>query len=272
MNKEHFLTYNEFIDKFKIKINFLDYMSTIEAVKKLHSKYPSCSKQTQQQHQFQPGLDLIMKTKKGTSPLYQILIKSTHIPKGFEKWKKQIHITTKEWQNAFIFLKKSTEDTKLRWLQFRILHSILTTNRSVSKYNTNQSDKCSFCRESSETIHHLIWKCPKVQFFWKELAELINIKCAHSHNFTFNERLVLFGQCQNINTDSVCDFIILTAKMFLYRCKVQKLDLSINHFKNDLFQRYCVEKYIQNDSTSFRNSWDPYMKLFETLPMTEHVL
>ena len=206
-----------------------------------------------------------MKTKKGVSPIYQEIIKLDYIKPSTIKWQSVTEITTEQWMNSFIKLKTSTSDTKLRWLQYRILHSILTTNRSVSKFKLDQSDLCQFCNAHSETIHHLIWSCQEVNKFWKDLATLLNRRCNHTHNFTFNEILVIFGISNQIKTDNVCDLIILMAKYFIYRCKVQRTKLNLQYFIKEVYNRYLVEKIIYENAQEFRNSWGPYEQLFQGL-------
>ena len=162
-------------------------------------------------------------------------------------------------------MRKTTKDTKLQYLQFRILHNILTTNKSVSKFKPNQTDFCEFWKASSESIQHLLWECNVVKIFWKDLEDLLNRRCSHVYNFSFNENLILFGHCETIQTDTVCDLIILIAKFFIYRCKVLKYNPNINHFKRELNQRHFIEKSINDDSNEFRNSWGPYMNIFRSL-------
>ena len=123
-----------------------------------------------------------------------------------------IAISKKEWQQTFRDIKRTTKDSKLIWLQYRISHSILTTNRSVSKFNHQQSHLCQFCNLHSETIHHLFWQCPKLNVFWNDLSLLMNKRCIHAYKFRFTENYVLFGISENIKTDKICDFITLMAK------------------------------------------------------------
>ena len=152
---------------------------------------------------------------------------------------------------SFQLLKNTTSDTKLRWLQFRILHYIITTNRSVSKFIIGQDSNCSFCGAHSETIKHLFWQCRLVQHFWNDLSSSINKKCSHAHNFKFNEKLVLFGKCDMIRTDNTCDLIILLAKSFIYRCKVQGRCLNNRCFIREIYSRYNLEKYLERNGTEF---------------------
>ena len=184
---------------------------------------------------------------------------------GFEKWKMKLGISEFDWLESFRTLKFSCKDTKLYWFQFRINHNILTTNRSVSKYDRDQCDLCSFCKNSSETIQHLFWYCSVVKQFWKNLEVIINSRCIHAHNFKFNEHLVILGVSDNVYTDKICDLIVLMAKFYIYRCKVKQISLSLNVFISEIYQRYRVEHEINKNSVDFRNSWGPYMNLFKSL-------
>ena len=181
---------------------------------------------------------------------------------GYNRWSKVTDLSKRDWELSFIKLKFSTHDTKLRWLQFRILHFILTTNRSVSKYKENQDSKCSFCGAHSETIIHLFCDCTFAKSFWKDIASIFNKKCVHSNNFKFTKNLVLFGKCEVIKTDKICDFIILLAKLYIYRCKVQGQSPLVNLFVSELYKRYNIEKLINKNSVVFRNNWAPYLALF----------
>ena len=154
MHNERFLTYNEFIRRYNLKINFMNFNSVICAIKKYISGL-KLEETTGIEFTYQPSLQLIVDTPKGASAIYNTLVEPYNQNKGYEKWKFAIQITTKQWQNSFKNVIATTSDTKLRWLQFRILHNILTTNYSVSKFKREQTPLCEFCNLQNETIHHL---------------------------------------------------------------------------------------------------------------------
>ena len=185
--------------------------------------------------------------------------------KGDEKRKFAIQITNKQWQNSFKNVIATTSDTKLRWLQFRILHNILTTNYSVSKFKREQTPLCEFCNLQNETIHHLFWQCEKVKLFWQELQHIINRRCKHSHNFKIDEKLVFLGKSETVKTDKICELILLLAKFYIYRCKVQSNKLSLPLFTKELYTRYSIEKTIHKNSIRFRNNWGPFVNIFKGL-------
>ena len=264
MEGNSFLTHEEFILKYNIRMDFLTFNSIIVSIKR--STEFNTLESMGKKLKYQLPLETIMKEKKGASSIYKTLNQNRSVEsKGREKWVSLLDIDVEDWHNAFCFLKFTTRDTKLRWLQFRILHNILTTNRSVSKYRENQTDLCSFCKEHSETIAHLLFECNHVKIFWEELFLLINKRCIHSNKLSFNKKLILLGQSEYIYTDSVCDLIILMAKFFIYRCKVQGSPLMLRIFIKELYERYCLEKMFRSNDHSFCNTWYPYLNLFKSL-------
>ena len=239
MHEDRFLTFTEFKRKYNIKINILRFHSIISSVKNYIKSLPTAT--LNQKTEFPPPFNIIFKTKKGAALIYRNLMSYEREQEstGFHKWNKYFTISKLDWKEIFRNLKKATKDSKLIWLQYRISHSILTTNRSVSKFNHLQCHLCQFCNLHSETIHHLFWQCRKVNSFWNDLSILINRRCSHAYKFRFTEKYVMFGLCENIKTDKICDFITLMAKFYIYRCKVQHNDLNVNFFyKQPILQIY----------------------------------
>ena len=263
MNNSEFLSYDEFIEKYNLRINFLSYMSLITCIK-VSSQFEMLE-ESNASFKYQPPINTILRKKKGAADIYDIFLDSTLQSKGKDKWKGILEVTDEEWFSSFYALKFSTKDCKLRWLQFRILHSILTTNRSVAKYNENQSDLCSFCNKESETIYHLIWDCNIVKEFWHRLILLLRTRCKHMDTLTLDRQHIILGQSENIYSDPVFDLFVLLAKRYIYRSKVQGTHLEIKHFLRELFERYKAEKLISRSSIQFKDQWEPYSDLFKSI-------
>ena len=263
MENDQFMSYNQFSMKYDLQINQLTYISIIRAIK-LSLDFNDLEKQDCRIEQQLP-FHHIMKAKRGASNIYEIFIENKIESKGSKKWAEAVGLSEEDWISGFSFLKFTTKDTKLRWFQLRILHSILTTNRSASKFIEGQTDLCTFCNNHSETIKHLFWDCENVKIFWLELTNMINNRCKHSHQFKVNVKLVLFGQSEYLYTDEVCNLIILLAKLYIYRSKVNNSALSLRCFIRELFARYNAEKNICNSSQQFINNWSNYLDLFKSL-------
>jgi hypothetical protein len=58
-----------------------------------------------------------------------------------------------------------TQNTKLKWLQYRINQRIPGTNKFLYKIKVKDNDFCTFCQEDEETIEHLFWNCEIGYFF-----------------------------------------------------------------------------------------------------------
>ena len=264
MHEDKFLTHDEFINKFNINIDFLQYNSVISAIKNYQSKYQTTT--DSKKPDFQPHFDIIMKCKRGTSNIQQHIIAEKSVITGQQKWHNVLNISKDDWFKSFRILKFTTTDTKLLWFQIRILHHILTTNRSTSKFRTNQTDLCEFCGSHSETIQHLIWKCSKVKIFWKDLFSILKRRYSHLTNIQPSENLILFGHNINITFDNIFLLIILMAKFYIYtEIKYKKTTLHARIFLNEVYNRYRIEMHIQKNSQNFEKAWAPYLLLFKSL-------
>ena len=80
-----------------------------------------------------------------------------------------------------------------------------------------------------------------------------------------DKRLILFGQSDNVYTDNICDVIILMAKFYIYRCKVNGTSLILKNFIHELYNRYCIEKGVKKNDQQFFNKWYPYTDIFKSL-------
>ena len=73
---------------------------------------------------------------------------------------------------------KTIIDSSVNWLQFRILHRILTVKYYLKKINITSSDSCTFCNENSETIQHVLlivrplWNALSTRVYENALKEL----------------------------------------------------------------------------------------------------
>ena len=263
MDNDLFLTHEAFVRKFNAQVDYLTYYSIVRCIK---SSIDLESLEVDNTYlKYQPALNAILKQKRGASLIYKNFVNFSTDCKGKLKSANLTGIKGEDWLTSFSILKFTTQDTKLRWLQFRILHLTLTTNRFVSKFKINQTDLCTFCNKKSETILHLLWECSIVKDFWDKLLLLLKNRCFHANHLVFNVKLIFYGHCEYIFTDAVLDKIILLAKMFIYRNKVQGQILNIQNFIRYIYDRYSIEKQISKDPFEVEKIWYPYQNLFLSL-------
>ena len=212
----------------------------------------------------QPHTHFLLKDEKGAAHIYKKLIELKQTPTGIKTWAKK-DFNMFNWRDMFKSLHQTTMDNNLIWLQTRILHNILTTNKSVSKFDNNQTSLCTFCNTGPETIEHLFWNCTVTKKLWHELQTKINSRCKNSHNFHFTIDYVLFGISNTMKTDKVIDLLNLQAKHFIYLSKVKHTLPNISAFFKTFFNRYNIEKNIamrNNKIEQFKRTWLPHLDLF----------
>lgn len=213
---------------------------------------------------YHAALQTILSVTKGTKLYYQVLTSDDLKLKCCNKWEEKLNVVI-DWKECFRKT-QNIDEISLKWFQIRITHRIIATNIILKEIGVVGDALCSFCKNSRDSIEHMLWKCNVVQKFWKDFQTLINDKCTSAINFTISESLILFGVQKNFRSDKVLDFILVFAKKYVYSCKFNKTDPCILPFQKKLHWRYLIEEYnarIQLNAMEFQIRWCPYYPLFE---------
>jgi hypothetical protein len=141
--------------------------------------------------------------------------------------KLNVEINRKFWLLAF----KSTQETRLRVLQWKLLHNIYPTNILLSKMKIRATNKCLFCVDVVDYIEHFFYECPIVLEFWKRIEQYLWIE--FNIKIVLNVREVLFGISR---VDGLTDtqlykinHIILIAKMCISIYKKTELKTPLTY-------------------------------------------
>ena len=149
------------------------------------------------------------------------------IPTSEIKWNTILSEPVQDWKKIYIIPLKCCLSTKLRYFQFRILHRILGVNKYLHSIGISDSNLCTFCSSSVESISHLFWECPVTHQFIQDLQTSIL-----NNEVLLNKNAFLFGFPDGRR--SSFNFVILYAKYFIFTAKCKQERLSINSFKNML--------------------------------------
>ena len=101
------------------------------------------------------------------------------------------------------------------------------------------SNLCDFCNRNIETLLHIFYECPVVQNFWGEFQQFLRSK---DIQFELKSKTICFGS-EDRNNDML-NFLIISAKYFIYCCKIKNTVPSLIHFKQTLKQRQQIEQHI----------------------------
>ena len=144
-------------------------------------------------------------------------------------------------------------------------HRIIATNIVLNKTGVTANTQCGFCNDEKDSFEHMFWKCACIRRFWTSLETILKEKCETALKFTQN--LVLFGTEIDIKSDTVFDLVILQAKQFIYKCKLDKYLPALSCFLQQLMLKYKIDEYnakISGELPTFILSWLCYKPILKT--------
>ena len=162
------------------------------------------------------------------------------------KWTEELEIliTEESLYQVINCIYKSTNVSKYRDFQYRLLHRAIITNVHLKHWKMRDDNLCSFCNTQKETYSHLFATCPEVKNFWVQVKDLMLIQMSDTES-------VLSFEPKDIICNSVCDdsrhlynFLCLVVKQYIYRQRCFKSDLNIVQLKREICNIKNMEKYI----------------------------
>ena len=238
-----FLTYNSFCEKFMFNPPILSFYGLRES---LYNAWPELRQQ--QQLACLPIFPYFIRTilfnKANKVSVYSTFVSFFKYKCAYkEKWIGNLHVNIdeKDWKCINSLMFKITQDTYIRWFQYRIIHRTIATNVMLYRYNIVNSELCTFCGQSAETIFHLFIECMHVDSFWKELR-LWFLQVAY-----IDITLDPFDIClikKVPKNQAVLNLIITLAKRHIYNQRLSKKIPRVDVFLLELKKYYFIEKYI----------------------------
>jgi hypothetical protein len=259
-NEGFFGNFEEFLNKYPgIKTHFLLYNGIIASIKKYEHKLGV---------KIESGLSSDVNLtwaviKKGNKHIQNILNANNDVPTCINKW--NLEFENLDWHLIFMKCYLTTSDVQLRWFQARLLNRLIPTQRYLYLRKLIDSPTCNFCQHEEQTLAHLFYDCNVIFSFWNDFLNTLKEKCSHCHNLRFVKELIIFGMTRNTKTDSTFDFIILFAKFFIYKCKLQQVQPTLYDFLPVLYNRYKLELYIaavNGTANKCKLNWKMYLSIF----------
>ena len=118
-----------------------------------------------------------------------------------------------EFLGFFRYVYGPTNHSKLRSFQYRLLLYGVVTNTYAYQNKIINSDLCTFCNATVETILHLFYECNIVINFWHGVVNIVNefVPFDTINKEDFYVENTLFNNVRD-NTMHVINFLILVAK------------------------------------------------------------
>ena len=116
-------------------------------------------------------------SKFNTKPKYikKILnvVREEVLPCSFFFWRRTMNFSLNKsvWLRAF----EITKETRLRVLNWKILHNIYPTNILLNKMKIKETNRCSYCPDQIDYMEHFFCSCPAVHDFWIHIEKNVSL-------------------------------------------------------------------------------------------------
>ena len=109
-------------------------------------------------------------------------------------------------------------ETKIGEFQYKVLNNIVFTNEKVFKIKMIDSPQCAFCKIEIESLEHLSYNCEVTRSFWVALRSwLMECNINLEPLSFFNVLFCIFNAGEDF---VIVNHLILVAKFYIYRCKL----------------------------------------------------
>ena len=128
-------------------------------------------------------------------------------------WRNKFEVTITEghWNIA----RNTTSESRLRELQWKLLHNIYPTSIMLFKMGRAISDKCPYCPGLTDYIEHFFFDCNKIKPVWNCVSEFFYAKYNKNIILSRNEALLGILEYNNLSISMIqsLNHLILIAKM-----------------------------------------------------------
>ena len=200
-------------------------------------------------------------SKKKSKDFYSLIVsRKAQLPNNAKKLRQNFNLTEEELKLAFALPHKVVYEPYVKAFQYKILNSILYTNKKLFKIGYSEHDKCTFCDNESETLHHLFFYCSFSNTFWKHFEKYYLMLTKKSRALSIQDVMlgIITSPCPLLN------YLILIGKLYIWDCRRKGIHPYIEGFKQKIKINYQTEKYIaskNNDLLNFYNKWTESISL-----------
>ena len=131
-----------------------------------------------------------------------------------------IEISKELFLHYFTIAEAATASNKLREFQYRILHSIVTTNITLKSWNIIDNDKCTFCQMEPENLKRLLLHCNYSKIIWDHVKQLIQDISEITVQLSETKTILVISDSTELKIFNLVNMVI---KQYIYACRCKKL-------------------------------------------------
>ena len=159
-------------------------------------------------------------------------------------------------------VKRSVIATKYIAFQYKLVMRILTTNTFLFLIRRREDDRCTFCKETAESLTHLFLACRYVKNFWNEIKQYLE-KYGIKH---VSDKQKIFGDLGS----PLITHIVVLAKYVIYNARRDEKLPNVAHFQSWLKSDMETERYIAQRHNTMKN-FDEKWRALGSDPNTQYV-
>ena len=148
------------------------------------------------------------------------------MPRYTNTKQKEVHtgVVIEDWSFIYCIPFSVTKDTKLQDFQYKLIHRILITNSFLCKCGLKETELCTFCTETKESLVHIFWEYNYVRNFWLTIGNFLKI-CGVS--LSFNAKDIILCLTEHSSAQGTINNVLIILKYYAYicRCKCSALNL-----------------------------------------------
>ena len=261
------LNFNALCRKYNIRLNILSYYQIVKAIPQtwfsaiksyISNQNVDVNRPIVAENVYKVKSTSEMRiyiTKITTQTIYKSFVhQKLEEPSALKKWDNDIN-SREDWEKIFILPYVTTRETQLQALHYRIIHRFLPCRKWLTDINITQSNKCETC-ENIDTIEHYIYFCNPVKNIWGQIEKWWNniSEC----KVILTKKHVIFGIYYDLKYFKAINYVILLAKLYIYKQKLNNSILSFDNFVLYLKYNLKVEQYIcekNGDKIKFEKTW-----------------
>ena len=160
------------------------------------------------------------------------------------------HIIEKSFKN----IRHIKEGSFIKYLQFKMLHKRIVTNKKLRDMGISDMSNCPYCGELEETIEHAFLYCETVKIFWNEVEQWLRLHIDTSIKLSNLEKIM-----GTDTTENIIDKTIIATDRVIYRNRQQGKPHSIREVKALLKSQMLLEEYhssTEGTDTIFLKTWE----------------
>ena len=194
----------------------------------------------------------------------------------FIKWKAELGSefceTVTDFGQLCLDIYRITNIAKYRSFQYRILQRGIVTNVQLYQWKLIESDACTYCKETKESIIHLFCECPIIKKVWEDLKTFLETRfCANEIDLSASA--IIKNRIVKVKSH-VLNFVCLIVKQFIYGQRCLEKPISVHSIIGKINQIERIEKYIackNNKQVIHVRKWHPVATDKENNVLNEYV-